>query len=107
MNAPLTLRPDQQDAVDAVLAALAEGIRRPLVAMPTGSGKSIVLGAIATRLAAEGKRVLVLAHRGELIHQNAGALARLDPLADFGICHAGSGRDDLVSRIVIGSTPTI
>ncbi len=79
----------------------------PWVSMPTGSGKSIVLGAIAAKLAGDGKRVLALAHRGELINQNAGALTRLDPLADMGVCHAGSGRDDLESRIVIASTATL
>lgn len=106
-SSAITLRADQLDARDAALAAIDDGIRRPLIVMPTGSGKSVVIGGLASTLAAQRKRVLILAHRHELIQQNAGALLRIDPLAPVGICHAGSGRDEHHALIVVASIATI
>jgi ATP-dependent helicase IRC3 len=66
MSAPITLRGYQQEAIDAVLAARREGVRRMLVCLPTGAGKTVVFSELA-RLAR--RQVLVLAHREELIGQ--------------------------------------
>lgn len=65
MNAP-TLRPYQQETVAAVIAARKAGVRRMLVCLPTGSGKTVIFAHLA-RLAR--KQVLVLAHREELLSQ--------------------------------------
>lgn len=67
MTAPaVTLRPYQQDAIASVLAARRQGVRRMIVCLPTGSGKTVVFSELA-RLAR--KQVLVLAHREELLSQ--------------------------------------
>src|SRR3954447_16045940 len=105
--APITPRPDQIAAQDAVLAALAAGMRRPLVEAPCGWGKSVPLGTVALDLAQHGRRVLLLAHRRELLEQNTGAIRRLDPAADIGICSASLKADRLDAAITIGSTPTV
>lgn len=58
----------QDEAVAAVEAEWARGIRATLVVLATGLGKTVV----ASRLiggAAEGERVLFLCHREELVHQ--------------------------------------
>ena len=47
-------------------------------------------------LLARGRRVLVLAHRRELLEQNAGVLRRLDADLDAGVMCAGLGRDDAI-----------
>lgn len=60
------LRPYQQDAIDAVLAARREGLRRLLVCLPTGAGKTVIFAELA-RMAR--RQVLVLAHREELLGQ--------------------------------------
>lgn len=44
----LTLRPYQQDAIDAVFTARAQGIRLPLVVLPTGAGKTITTHHVAS-----------------------------------------------------------
>ncbi len=62
----LHLRPYQRAAVDAVLAARRDGLRRLLVCLPTGAGKTVVFAELA-RLAR--RQVLVLAHREELLEQ--------------------------------------
>ena len=67
------LRDYQSEALAAIEASWAEGINRPAVVLPTGAGKTVCFsGLIASRIEkmrAEGKRVLVLAHREELLEQ--------------------------------------
>lgn len=67
------LRDYQTQALDALEATWAEGINRPAVVLPTGAGKTVVFSALIARklkeLRAKGQRVLVLAHREELLEQ--------------------------------------
>jgi ATP-dependent helicase IRC3 len=62
----VTLRPYQREAIDAVLAARRRGVRRMLVCLPTGAGKTVIFSELA-RVAQ--RQVLVLAHREELLYQ--------------------------------------
>jgi DNA repair protein RadD len=106
--APLIPRFDQVEAHDAVVAALDNGIRRPLVVAPMAWGKSVLLAMLVVTLAIRrGLRVLVLAHRRELLEQNFGVLRRLAPDIDAGICAASLKNDNTGARVVIGSTATI
>jgi DNA repair protein RadD len=103
----LVPRRDQVQACDAVLDALDRGVRRPLVEAPCGWGKSILLATTALELVRRGQRVLLLAHRHELLEQNTGALLRLNADADVGICSASLRSDRLDATIVVGGTATI
>ncbi|MDX2054810.1 MAG: DEAD/DEAH box helicase [Polyangiaceae bacterium] len=69
----LTLRPYQKEALSAVLAARRSGVRRMLVCLPTGSGKTVIFSELA-KLAQ--RQVLVLAHREELLEQAREKLER-------------------------------
>ena len=71
---PVTLRNYQNDAVEAVRAAYRAGSRAPLLVMPTGAGKTVCFSYIASQAAAKGSRILLLAHRRELILQISKAL---------------------------------
>ena len=62
----MQLRDYQREAIDAVLQARREGVRRMVVCLPTGSGKTVIFSELA-RLAR--RPVLVLAHREELLSQ--------------------------------------
>lgn len=63
---PPALRPYQREAIDAVLEARRSGLRRMVVCLPTGAGKTVIFA----RLASLARRsVLVLAHREELVSQ--------------------------------------
>ena len=64
----MKLRPYQQDAADAIFAKWRE-FRKLLLVLPTGCGKTIVFSHVAARIAADGGRTLILAHRDELIRQ--------------------------------------
>jgi len=60
------LRPYQQEAVDAVIAARQAGVRRMVLALPTGAGKTVIFAELIRRAR---HPVLVLAHRDELLAQ--------------------------------------
>jgi superfamily II DNA or RNA helicase len=71
-----SLRPYQLEAVDAIRTALTKH-RSTLLVLATGLGKTVTFAEIARRVAARGKRTLVLAHRGELLDQAAATVRRL------------------------------
>ena len=64
----MQLRPYQQEAFQAVLEEW-ERVQRTLLVLPTGCGKTIVFAKIAEQQVRNSKRVLILAHRGELLEQ--------------------------------------
>lgn len=68
----------QREAEQAVRGAFASGYRAPLLVLPTGGGKTVTFSSIAAQAAARGKRVLLLAHRRELVGQISAALGRWD-----------------------------
>lgn len=66
----MELRPYQVKAVDAVEAEFAKpNIRSTLIVLATGCGKTIIFSTLAARSVRRGGRVLILAHRGELLDQ--------------------------------------
>jgi ATP-dependent helicase IRC3 len=65
-SSAIQLRTYQQESIEAVLAARRRGVRRMIVCLPTGAGKTVIFSELA-RLAR--KQVLVLAHREELLSQ--------------------------------------
>lgn len=101
----MELRPYQREAVDAVWASLRRGVRAPLVVLPTGSGKSAVLGEIS-RAVVEGwgARCLIATHRRELIAQDERAILRVWPEGRdrVGVYSAGLGRREIRSCTVAG-----
>lgn len=65
------LREYQKIAVNEIRSGLAK-YRRVVCVMPTGSGKGTVLGYVASLAANKGTKTLILAHREEIMKQNAG-----------------------------------
>lgn len=93
----ITLRDYQQTAVDAVLDAID---RRPVLAAPTGSGKTVMGVDIVRR---HGGAVVWVAHRRELIHQAAAALRHLGIYP--GLIMPGEPRT--LADVQVGSVQTI
>ena len=75
----MELRPYQREAIEAIVAARRSGLRRMVVCLPTGAGKTVIFSELA-RMAR--RQVLVLAHREELLVQAREKIARA--LADQG-----------------------
>lgn len=67
----MDLRLYQNEACAAVRDGWAEGLRRLLLVIATGGGKTVVFTKLAAEVVAAGKRVMILAHRDELIRQAA------------------------------------
>ena len=63
----LELRPYQQNAIAAVSEEFERGHNHTLVVLPTGTGKTIVFAKVVESSVLNGKRALILAHRGELL----------------------------------------
>ena len=67
----MELRPYQEEARQAVIDKWANGDKKTLLVLPTGCGKTIVFAKISEDCVRSGDRVLILAHRGELLDQAA------------------------------------
>ena len=72
----MMLRPYQERVVAKAAAAL-EKHGNTLVVSPTGSGKTIILSALARRVAP--KKTLILQHRDELVSQNMEKFLKINP----------------------------
>ena len=103
-SSPLRLapRPYQEEAVAAVLHGAAHGLKRPLIALPTGTGKTIVFALLIQRRPG---RALVLAHRDELIEQAVDKLRWIDPGMQIGVVKAE--RHDHEASVVVASVQTL
>lgn len=78
------LRPYQQDAVDAVWRDWTAGERSVAIELPTGGGKTMVMADTARRIVERGGRVLLGAHREELVDQALRDLRLVMPAARLG-----------------------
>ncbi|PZN03173.1 DEAD/DEAH box helicase [Thermaerobacter composti] len=99
---PLELRPYQREAIDAFWAAhREEGVRRGIINLPTGTGKTITA---LTAARERGGRTLWLAHRDELIEQPRRAIAAVWPEAETGVVKAEQDEPD--AQVVFASVQT-
>jgi superfamily II DNA or RNA helicase len=74
----VTLRPYQQEALDAVVSYSDKGINRQLVVLPTGAGKTVIFSHLPL-IKQDCLPMLVLAHRGELLDQARNKIMASNP----------------------------
>jgi superfamily II DNA or RNA helicase len=98
----IALRPYQEEAIEAINRAEMDGITRPLVALPTGTGKTVVFSHLIDQRAG---RALVLAHRDELIRQAVDKLLMVNPEFDIGIIKAEE--NEVSAPVVVASVQTL
>lgn len=94
----IELRLYQQDVYDKIIDKLVNRVKRVCVALPTGSGKSVIIGKLANELKG---RTLILTHRIEILQQNS------DWLDDCGILAARINTVEYDSNIAIAMVQTI
>ena len=102
----MELRPYQQEAKEAVFTEWRNGIKKTLLVLPTWCGKTIVFAKAAEECVREGKRVLILAHRGELLEQAADKIAKTTGLG----CAVEKAESTCMGswfRIVVGSVQSM
>lgn len=104
----MQLRDYQQAAVDAVYDHLRHRDDNPCVVLPTGAGKSLVIGRIASdAVNLWGGRVLVLAHVKELLEQNADKIRQICPDLPVGIYSAGLKRRDTDTPVLVAGIQSV
>ena len=102
------LRPYQIAAVLAAYEHLRERDDNPVIVLPTGAGKSWCIAQIATDAVSQWQgRVLILAHRKELLEQNAEKIRRLCPQLRVGIYSAGLKRRDTNTPVLVAGIQSI
>lgn len=101
-----TLRPYQQQARERIHAEWENGHTRTLLVLPTGTGKTIVFASVAADQVRAGHRVLILAHRGELLEQAADKLQRSTGLVSA-VEKADATCLNTWFRVVVGSVQTL
>lgn len=102
----LALRPYQEEAKTAIFNEWGKGISKTLLVLPTGCGKTIVFAKVTEECVRQGNRVLILAHRGELLEQAADKIATATGLG----CATEKAEETCVGswfRIVVGSVQTM
>lgn len=102
----MELRPYQQEARDSIFEQWDSGIRRTLLVLPTGCGKTIVFAKVTEDCVRQGDRVLILAHRGELLEQAAEKIAQATGLG----CATEKAEETCIGswyRITVGSVQTL
>ena len=102
----MELRPYQQEAREAIFDQWDSGTRKTLLVLPTGCGKTIVFAKVTEDCVRRGKRVLILAHRGELLEQAADKLRKTTGL-NSAVEKAESSCLGSWFRVVVGSVQTL
>lgn len=102
----MELRPYQKEAKEAVLTQWNDGIQRTLLVLPTGCGKTVVFAKITEECVRTGKRVLILAHRGELLTQASDKIEKACGLK-CAVEKADETCLDSWYRITVGSVQTL
>jgi len=102
----MNLRPYQNEAKDAIFREWNENRSRTLLVLPTGTGKTIVFAKLIEDCVRAGERVLILAHRGELLQQATDKLSQATGLI-CAIEKADSTCLDSFLRVVVGSVQSL
>lgn len=102
----MELRTYQQESRQSIQSEWEKGIKRTLLVLPTGCGKTIVFSKVTEDRVRKGERVLVLAHRGELLDQAADKLEKSTGLK----CATEKAEQTSIGswfRVVVGSVQTM
>jgi ATP-dependent helicase IRC3 len=99
---PLELRPYQLEAIAAIEEAENRGVRRPLLGLPTGTGKTVIFAALIRK---RGGRGLVLAPRDEQRAQATDKIRQVDQGARLGLVKAEA--NELEAPVVVASMQTL
>lgn len=104
--AAITLRPYQAESIAAIEGEWKQGHRRTLLVLPTGCGKTIVFCKLTENRVRAGERVLILAHRGELLQQAADKLLKATGLR----CAVEKAEESCLDswyRVAVGSVQSL
>ena len=102
----MELRPYQQEARESIFEQWESGLKKTLLVLPTGCGKTIVFAKVTEDCVRNGDRVLILAHRGELLEQASDKIRKSTGLG----CAVEKAEETCMGswfRVVVGSVQTM
>ena len=98
----------QQEAHDSLIDYFQNNKGNPILALPTGTGKSIIIAMfVKTVLSYPKQKIFMLTHRKTLIQQNFQKLLQYFPLAPAGIYSAGLKRKETYNQITYAGIASI
>ena len=100
-----SLRDYQKECLEAIYEGYRRGIRRQLISLPTGAGKTVIFSDFPGYFRMK-KQMIVLAHRAELLDQARDKICRTNPGLRVEIEQAGRSADP-ESDVIIASVPTL
>lgn len=108
-----TLRPYQLDQLAAIRGGLEKGTNRLLIKSPTGTGKTVMFSAMLENLGAwleqfpkNDRKMLVIAHREELLDQAAAKIAAANP-GLMVMVEQGDRRASVYADVIVASIQTL
>lgn len=102
----MELRPYQIEANERIQAEWSKGIKNTLLVLPTGLGKTVTFSDLTKTLVSKGERVLIMAHRGELLDQAADKLFKVTGLKTA-VEKADDTAENSFYRVTVGSVQTL
>lgn len=102
----MELREYQKEAMGKIFSEWEKGVMKTLLVLPTGCGKTIVFAKVAEECVRRGGRVLILAHRGELLKQAADKINNVTGL----MCATEKAEESCLGswfRIAVGSVQSM
>lgn len=102
----MQLRPYQEQAKAAILQQWQDNVKRTLLVLPTGCGKTIVFAKVSEDCVKNGERILILAHRHELLQQASDKIQQATGLMSA-VEKAEQSCSGSWYRIVVGSVQTL
>ena len=105
----MKLRDYQDYATSSIFEYFSNQNGNPLVVMPTGTGKSLVIADFCKRalIKYRGTRIMLLTHVKELIEQDFDKLIKVWPTAPAGIYSSGLKRKDTFYPITFGGVASV
>jgi len=105
----IELRDYQRAAIDGIYSWFENQKGNPLVVVPTGGGKSVIIAEFIREVLTQwpGERFMVVTHVKELIDQNHRTLLRCWPDAPAGIYSAGLKRRDARAKVVFAGVQSV
>ncbi|MBQ2850871.1 MAG: DEAD/DEAH box helicase family protein, partial [Thermoguttaceae bacterium] len=103
----MKLRYYQSDAINAVVEHIETKTTNPCVVVPTGGGKTPIIANLCKLFVESGYRVLVCAHRKELLEQTAEKLRVWAPNVGVGVVSAGLGRQEYGADVTVAGIQSV
>lgn len=99
----------QVEAVDTIFEYFRNNNGNPIVAMPTATGKSVVIASFLERVYKQwpNQKIMIVTHVKELVLQNYQKMMSLWPEAPAGINSAGLGQRDVHNRIIFAGIGSV